>query len=84
MDASYEKNLVSFFTEMAKFQTRLVKGMENLMELEDVETATTPKELVWKQDKVQLFHYKPEKLTCPEPVLVIYALVISFLLVFKL
>jgi len=75
MDASYEKNLVGFFKEMANFQTRVIKGMENLMEVKDVETATTPKQLVWKQDKVQLFHYKPEKLTCPEPVLVVYALV---------
>ena len=42
----------------------------------DVEIATTPKELVWQQDKVSLFHYKPlaEK-RIGVPVLLCYGLI---------
>ncbi|RLG58315.1 class III poly(R)-hydroxyalkanoic acid synthase subunit PhaC [Candidatus Geothermarchaeota archaeon] len=75
MSENYEKNLASFFKEMALFQEKLLKGLQNLMEVKDIEVAPTPKELVYKEDKVQLFRYKPEQVKCPIPLLVVYALV---------
>jgi len=75
MDIPFEKNLANLYKELALVQQRLSKGVQNLMEVKEVDTATTPKELVYKEDKVQLFHYQPEKASCPLPVLVVYALV---------
>ena len=75
MASNYEQNLANFYKEMALFQEKLLKGLQNLMEVKDVEIAPTPKELVYKEDKVQLFHYKPEQVKCPILLLVVYALV---------
>jgi len=75
MEPGYEKNLANFFKEMANFQEKLMKGMQNLTRVEDIDTATTAKELVYKEDKVQLFHYQPEQVKYPIPVMVVYALV---------
>jgi polyhydroxyalkanoate synthase len=62
--------------EYADMATKLAKGYEVLQNIEAVEVATTPKELVWKQDKVQLFRYTREKAaTIKTPVLITYALV---------
>ena len=73
--ADLEKALASYFKEMAFFQEKLLKGLQNLMELKDIDVAPTPKQLVYKEDKVQLFHYKPDEVKCPIPLLVVYALV---------
>lgn len=75
MELSYEKGFANFFKEMANFHEKLMKGMQNLTKIETIELATTPKELVYKEDKVQLFHYKPEQVKYPIPVMVVYALV---------
>ena len=42
----------------------------------DVEIATTPKDLVWRQDKVSLYHYQPlAEQRIRIPVLVCYGLI---------
>ena len=67
------KNAVREYADMA---TKLAKGYETLQNIEQVDVATTPKELVWKQDKVQLYRYT--RATAPAvktPVVVSYALV---------
>src|SRR5215204_5157648 len=62
--------------EYADMATKLAKGYETLQNIGAVEVATTPKELVWKQDKVQLFRYSRETAaTVKTPVLLTYALV---------
>ena len=62
--------------EMARVQQKLLKGFENMMQIEDLEAGVTPRELVYKEDKVQLFHYQPPvKDVCPVPLVVTYALV---------
>lgn len=62
--------------EYADMATKLAKGYETLQNIEAVDVATTPKELVWKQDKVQLFRYTRETAaTVKTPVLITYALV---------
>lgn len=61
--------------EMTKTSEKLVKGYEVLQQIKDVEIATTPKELVWQNDLVKLYHYKRE--TPPKvkiPVLVSFAM----------
>lgn len=62
--------------ETAKVQQKLIKGFENMVQIEDLEAGVTPRELVYKEDKVSLYHYKPPvKDVCPVPLLVVYALV---------
>ncbi|HVO67955.1 MAG TPA: class III poly(R)-hydroxyalkanoic acid synthase subunit PhaC [Syntrophales bacterium] len=70
-----ENIMETMIKETAKVQQKLLKGFENLMNIKDVESGVTPKELVYQEDKVQLFHYKPSKAVCPVPLLVVYALV---------
>jgi poly[(R)-3-hydroxyalkanoate] polymerase subunit PhaC len=71
-----ENVMETMIKETAKVQQKLLKGFENLINIKDVDTGMTPKELVYQEDKVQLFHYDPgSKAVCPVPLLVVYALV---------
>lgn len=51
----------NFLADAAEFGTRMLTGGRLLHSMRDadVEIATTPKDLVWTQDKVSLFHYRP-------------------------
>ena len=51
-----ENVMETMIKETAKVQQKLLKGFENLINIKDVETGITPKELVYQEDKVQLFH----------------------------
>ena len=67
------------FTEAAKFGAKMLTGSRLLLHQfrdADVEIATTPKDEVWRQDKVTLFHYRPlaEK-RVNIPMLVCYGLI---------
>ena len=65
-------------SDAAQLGAKMLTGGEMLTRLRDadVEIATTPKDLVWTQDKVSLFHYRPlaEK-RIGVPVLLCYGLV---------
>ena len=54
-------NPAAAMADAAKIGTKLLTGGRLLGEIrdEDVQIATTPKDLVWQQDKVSLFHYRP-------------------------
>lgn len=62
--------------EVGEFTTSLIKGTDNLLHIEEIDVGTAEKKLVFSEDKVRLYHYKPlaEK-TCNVPVLITYALV---------
>lgn len=65
-----------FVQELEDINRKLVKGAEILTTISDVEVEPTPKELVFEEDKMKLYHYLPgEALTCPTPILICYALV---------
>ena len=65
-----------FVSELEDINRKLVKGAEILTTISDVEVEPTPKELVFEEDKMKLYHYLPgEALTCPTPILICYALV---------
>jgi polyhydroxyalkanoate synthase len=62
--------------EIGDLNLKLIKGSKSLMEVGEIDVGTAPKELVYQQDKMRLFHYKNEgKVTCGVPVLIVYALV---------
>lgn len=72
-DASHE------YLELTK---KLTKGIENLSRLreEDIEIGTTPKQVVYQEDKVKLYHFQAPEATSIAaplriPILIVYALV---------
>jgi len=65
-----------FIEELEDVNRKLVKGAEILTTIPDVEVEPTPKELVFEEDKLKLYHYLPgDTLSCPTPILICYALV---------
>lgn len=65
----------SLVEEFNKTTNKLIKGYETLQEIKNIEVATTPKELVWKQDHVSMYRYKRETpAKVKTPLLVSFAL----------
>ena len=66
--------------QVLQFQNKMLKGLKNLTELPkgNMDMDITPKEVVYSQDKMKLYHYKSQvrktKL-CKVPLLITYALV---------
>ncbi len=70
--------MTSVVTESANFGTKLLTGtgVFNGIRGEDVQIATTPKDLIWHEDKVSLYRYRPPaEQTVRIPVLIAYGLV---------
>ncbi|MES2381140.1 MAG: class III poly(R)-hydroxyalkanoic acid synthase subunit PhaC [Bacteroidota bacterium] len=68
-------SIQSMMEEMTKTSEKLVKGYEVLQKIKEVEIGMTPKDLVWENDLVKLYHYKrdtPAKVKTP--VLVSFAI----------
>jgi polyhydroxyalkanoate synthase len=62
--------------DLGDLNRKLIKGAETLLEIDEIDVGTAPKELVYQEDKLKLYHYKQEgKATCKVPVLIVYALV---------
>jgi len=76
MEFPFEKQTSVFLKEIEKYSSRLLKITETLLETTDVELAPSPKDLVFQQDKIKLYHFRPRKKEiCPVPLLITYALV---------
>lgn len=70
MESTTEKafNPSALVDEINTTTQKLMAGYRTLSDIEDVQVATTPKELVWQCDKVKIYHYKretPAKSTIP-------------------
>ena len=71
-----ENIMETMMQESARVQQKLLKGFESMMQIRDMEEGVTPREVVYREDKIQVFHYKPEgEDICPVPLLIVYALV---------
>ncbi|WZL72682.1 class III poly(R)-hydroxyalkanoic acid synthase subunit PhaC [Clostridiaceae bacterium 35-E11] len=69
-------NIEKSMKETFEMQKKIIKGVDVLLNVKDTETDATPKELVYQEDKMKLYHYKPlVKNPCKIPTLIIYALV---------
>ena len=76
MELPHEKQSALFLKEVEKYSSRLLKITETLLSTEDVELATTEKDLVFEQDSMKLYHFRSQKKdVCPVPLLITYALV---------
>lgn len=68
-------NPSSLMEEMTSTAQKLAKGYETLQQIDNIDIATTPKQLVWSQDKVKMYHYERETpVKCTTPVLVSFAM----------
>ena len=63
--------------EITTFQNKLGVGMQNLADAQDIPTGVTPKEAVYREDKLTLYRFQPPAAVVqnPVPVLIVYALV---------
>ena len=63
--------------EMTDYSRKLGVGIENLLNAGPIDTGVTPKEVVYTEDKLTLYHYQgdPQAATNPVPLLIVYALV---------
>ena len=71
-------NPATVASDAAALGTKMLRGSELLSQIrdEDVAIATTPKDVVWQQDKVTLYHYPPAaEQKIRTPVLIAYGLV---------
>ncbi len=61
---------------LGELNNKLMKGAELLTDISEVDVGTAPKQLIYEEDKLKLYHYKPtDDKACGVPVLVVYALV---------
>jgi polyhydroxyalkanoate synthase len=73
---AYKFDLQNFIQELGEVNRKLIKGTETLAGIDEIDVGTAPKELVYEEDKLKLYHYKQEgSVTCRTPVLIVYALV---------
>ncbi len=66
------------FKEVTNFNCKLAEGIKTLREVGDLPSGVTPKEEVYREDKLVLYHYKSptgKKPTNKIPLLISYALV---------
>jgi polyhydroxyalkanoate synthase len=62
--------------EIQEFSTKLGQGMQTLSELGDIAVGASPKEAIYREDKLVLYRFTPRVARPnPVPVLVVYALV---------
>jgi polyhydroxyalkanoate synthase len=62
--------------EILEFNGKLAQGLNTLSSLEDVEVGVSPKDAVYAEDKMVLYHFRPQvEKPHPVPVLIVYALV---------
>ncbi|UMZ72577.1 class III poly(R)-hydroxyalkanoic acid synthase subunit PhaC [Natranaerofaba carboxydovora] len=64
--------------ELVDLNKKMIKGTDIMLSLEkkDVDVAPTPKELIYQEDKMKLYHYKPIKKDVNTiPTVIVYALV---------
>ncbi len=62
--------------EAVDFHRKLVRGLDSIVDIREIDVAPTPKEAVYREDDVVLYHYVPKKKRpCKVPILIVYALV---------
>ena len=77
MKSPLDTTLVKDFVEqLGDMGVKLAKGTETVTEIDEIDVGTAPKDIIYAEDKLQVFHYRrEEKATCTIPVLIVYALV---------
>ncbi|MBI5018267.1 MAG: class III poly(R)-hydroxyalkanoic acid synthase subunit PhaC [Deltaproteobacteria bacterium] len=62
--------------EIVELNRKVLKGIDSIVDVRDVDVSPTPKEVVYKEDELVLYHFEPKvKRPCKVPILIVYALV---------
>ncbi len=62
--------------EISDLSEKAIKGLETVSAIKEIDVGTAAKDLVYQEDKLELYHYRQESdVTCKTPVLIVYALV---------
>ena len=62
--------------ELVEFNEKLIKGVEEIADVHEIDVGLSPKEVVYQEDKVVLYHYVPKGPPSRGiPVVIVYALV---------
>jgi polyhydroxyalkanoate synthase subunit PhaC len=62
--------------ELVEFNQKVMKGIDSIADVREIDVAPTPKEIVFQEDKCVLYHYTPRvENPCPVPIVIVYALV---------
>ncbi|MCI4626745.1 MAG: alpha/beta fold hydrolase, partial [Candidatus Magnetoovum sp. WYHC-5] len=61
--------------ELIELSQKVLKGAKTMTSVTDIDVGTAPKEVVFQEDKLTLYHYKNSNVKCSIPVLIVYALV---------
>jgi polyhydroxyalkanoate synthase subunit PhaC len=62
--------------ELVDFNRKLLRGIDSIVDIKEVDVAPTPKDEVYREDEMVLYHYRPTvKRPCKVPVMIVYALV---------
>ena len=62
--------------EISDFNSKLAKGLNTLSQIGELEDGVSPRNVVYSEDKMVLYHYQPRvKKQNPVPLLIVYALV---------
>jgi polyhydroxyalkanoate synthase len=62
--------------EVLDFNVKLAQGLKTLASIDEIDVGVSPKEAVYQEDKVVLYHFLPQvEKPNPVPVLIVYALV---------
>lgn len=73
---SIESHMKSFNEELKTMTTDMMSSYSNLMDIEEIDIATSPKTEVWSSGKIRLFHMESDnKVKCKVPLLIAYALI---------
>jgi polyhydroxyalkanoate synthase subunit PhaC len=76
MPAPVGFNLQKSMDEALSMNKKMLQGLNTMLTIKDVDVDLTPKEVVYEEDKVKLYHYLPKaEVTSPIPTLIVYALV---------
>jgi polyhydroxyalkanoate synthase len=70
-----ERTAKIFLEEMERYSNNLLKITQTLLETEDIELASSPKDLVFREDRMTLYRFRSDKRSNPVPLLITYALV---------
>ena len=62
--------------ELVEFNQKVIKGIDSISDMREIDVAPLPKEAVYQEDNCVLYHYEPKVDTpCAVPIVIVYALV---------
>jgi polyhydroxyalkanoate synthase len=62
--------------ELVEFNQKVIKGIDSIADMREIDVAPLPKEAVYQEDNCVLYHYEPKVDTpCAVPIVIVYALV---------